>query len=42
VLSKGADVNAKDDWDKTLLDYAKDEEIRELLISRGAKSGKDL
>ena len=41
-IEKYADVNAKNYWGKTPLDLAQNEEVKELLISHGAKSGKDL
>ncbi len=54
LLDNGADINAKNENGKTALDrlengeiqswgkVVKNEEIRQLLISRGAKNGKDL
>ena len=42
LIAKGVDINAKDNSGKTPLDYAEKEEIKQLLISHGAKSGKDL
>ena len=42
LIANGADLNVKNDQGKTPLDYAKSEEIKELLILNGAKSGKDL
>ena len=42
LLSKNIDVNSKDNFGKTPLDYAQKPEIKQILISRGAKSGKDL
>ncbi len=46
LVSKGADVNAKDKDSMTPLDYTdpceEEKDIRDLLISYGAKSGKDL
>ena len=42
LLSKGININAKDNFGKTPLDYAEKTEIKQLLISHGAKNGKDL
>ena len=53
LINNGADINAKDDEGKTPLDYVQSEEmkklfyeqskeIEQLLLSHGAKSGKDL
>ncbi len=42
LLEKGAKINAKDNEGKTPLDLAQNEEVKELLTSKGAKSGKDL
>ncbi len=42
LIAKGADVNIKTKDGKTALDFAEDEEIKQLLISHGAKRGKDL
>ena len=37
LLENGADINAKNDYDKTALDLAKTEEIEEVLRKAGAK-----
>lgn len=42
LLSKGIDVNTKDNFGKTPLDYAQKTEVKQILVSHGAKSGKDL
>ena len=42
LIDNGADLNVKNDQGKTPLDYAKTEEMQQLLIKYGAKSGKDL
>jgi ankyrin repeat protein len=42
LLEKGANVNSKEINDKTPLDAAGDDEIRKLLRSHGAKTGKEL
>ena len=40
LVDKGADINAKDNDGYTVLDYTSNDEVRNYLISRGAKSGK--
>ena len=42
LIANGADLNVKNDQGKTPLDFAKTEEMQQLLIKYGAKSGKDL
>ena len=42
LLDNNAEINAKDYNGKTALDFAKNDDMRQLLISHGAKSGKDL
>ncbi len=42
LLDNGVDINIKDNYGNTPLNYATTEEIKELLIQRGAKYGEDL
>lgn len=42
LINKGAEINLKEYAGRTALDFAKDDEMKQLLISHGAKSGKDL
>lgn len=42
LILKGAEINSKDYDNATPLDNARTEEIKQLLIANGAKSGKDL
>ena len=42
LLSKGANINLLDINKKSPLDYAQNNEIKQILLSHGAKSGKDL
>lgn len=42
LLNNGANINIKDNYGNTPLNYATTEEIRDFLISRGAKYGEDL
>ena len=42
LLENNAEVNSTDNRNKTALDYAQTDEIKQLLISHGAKSGKEL
>jgi len=42
LLNHDADINATDKDGETPLDYAKDDEIKQLLIARGGKTGAEL
>ncbi len=42
LLENGFDINIKDEDGKTVLDYEISDNMRQFLISHGAKSGKDL
>ena len=42
LISKGADVNAKDNDGETPLDFADKPEIADLLRKHGAKTGEEL
>ncbi len=42
LLENGFDINAQNPEGETALDYAKTEEMKQFLISHGAKSGKEL
>ena len=42
LVMYGADINATDDYGRSALDYAKDEDIKQYLESMGALKGDDL
>ncbi len=42
LLENGFDINMQDKYGKTALDYAHTEDMKQFLISHGAKSGKEL
>lgn len=42
LLSKGININAKDNFGKTPLDYAQKTEVKQILVSHGAKHSEDL
>ena len=42
LVAHGSDVNAKSDNNKTALDYAAKDDVKEYLLSVGASKGADL
>lgn len=42
LLSSGAQANLTNRWGKTPLDYAQTEQVKQILFSHGAKTGKEL
>ena len=42
LINKSANINAKSSFNKTPLDLAENEAIKDLLISHGAKEGSEL
>ena len=42
LLKHGADINDKDKYGRTALDFARKEEIKQLLRQHGAKYGREL
>ena len=42
LIEEGFDINIKDEYGKTALDYAKTDEMNKLLLKNGAKFSKDL
>ena len=42
LLKNGVDINVQDGYGQTALDYAHTDEMKQFLISHGAKSGKEL
>ena len=42
LVECGADINAKDKYGSTALDWARNDDVKEYLKSKGAKSGREL